>query len=203
MIRVIKSLWRWRAVLLVAFVVGNSHIGNAQTTNIIWKADFRGLIGIQQHTPTLERVMQQAKYKTGDFLKMILGSQQPTNLVLALNINVQGGATNLFLSVYNTVTRQNLYRVTTNEVSVLLEDNKQYSSSTSTAIAGGRGELQIAGRGIKAHGYPITMKAQVKGYLIDPFPSDIGGTTGTILRATLKTSGKPLRVEPPYIPPSL
>jgi hypothetical protein len=188
------------------------HEGGAQTTNIIWQAKINGKISIQQHTTVLNRVKETAKFKTEDFFRMVLGTALSSNQVLALNINVQGSTTNLFLSVYNKVTRQNIIRITTNEVTVLLEDNKQYSSSMTGAlidhsskagtVGGVRGELVIAGRGKESHGYPITQNAKIGGYLIDPFPSDIGGTTGLILRATLKTSGKPLRVEPVFVPGS-
>lgn len=191
-----------RQWIAVAGFVMASAVAQAQTTNIIWKAEVNGELGIQQHTIVLNRVMQKATFKTKNFLKMLLGTAPTANQVLALNVNVQGSTTNLFLSVYDKVNRKNILRITTNEVAVLLEDNKQYSSSLTAPLSGQRGELRIAGRGKKAHGYPITQRAKMGGYLIDPIPTDIGGTTGLILRATLRTSGKPLRVEPPFIPSS-
>lgn len=187
-------------LLLSSLASGVSH---AQTTNIIWKVKVKGEMGIQQHTTQLDRVIEKAKFKSQDVIRMIFGFTPTENQVLALNINVQGGQTNLFLSVYSKAIRQNIALLTTNNVTVLLQDNKQYSSVAYGEVVGGRGEFRIAGRGKQSHGFPITQSAKMSGYLLDPLPSDIGGTTGLILRATVKTSGKPLRVDPIYIPPSL
>jgi hypothetical protein len=196
-------MMNFRICFALALLVGATGLAQAQTTNIIWEAKVDGEMAIQQHDTGLDRTIERATFKTKDFVKMIFGFEMVTNQVLALNINVFEGKTNLFLSIYNKPTRQNIARVTTNEVTVLLQDNKQYSSASSGTVFDGRGELRIVGKGKQAHGFPITQTGKMNGYLIDPFPNDIGGTTGLILRATVRTSGKPLRVDPIYIPPSL
>ena len=171
----------------------------AQVTNVIWRATFSGTLGIQRLDQALIPQQQTAKLKTSDLLGLV-GASTATE-VLALNIEAGSTGTNIFLSVFDTSSRMNVRRITTNETTTLFQDGVNAVFDVDAPIPfltaqllGGR--LRISGRARIVSGVPSALRANVSGFLVDVRPGDLGGTTGLVMRATLKTSGAPLRVLP-------
>ena len=183
-------------------------VGSAQVTNVIWKANFTGVLGIQEYQSSLVPIMKVAKFKTVDFLRMVLGTApQSKSEVLALNVIMQGGNTNLHLCIFDTSLRQEVLRITSTNANMtaMFQDGTNYVCSVYTAMPSlsstwRGGELRIAGRGREGAGVPVNLKASVRGFMVDGRPGDIGGTFSLILKGTLVTTGAPLRVQPPMAP---
>ena len=193
-------LRRWALVVSLA---GASLLGalrsEAQVTNVVWRTTISGSLGIQALDQNLAPLQQTSKFKSADLLRMVLGGPATPSLVLALAIDLEPTGTNIFLSIFNKASRQNS-RITTNERTTLFQDGRNVvfdvsaDIPSSTEIAGGH--LRISGRGKVVGGVPSKLTANVNGFLVDRQPTDLRGTTGLVMRATLRTSGAPLRVLP-------
>jgi hypothetical protein len=194
------SVHHWSVVVTVlgACLLGALRT-EAQVTNVIWRATFSGMLGIQSIGQNLVPQQQTAKLKTSDLLGLV-GASTATE-VLALNIEAGSTGTNIFLSVFDTSSRENIRRITTGETTTLFQDGANAVFDVDAPIPfltpqllGGR--LRISGRAKIVSGVPSALRANVSGFLVDVRPGDLGGTTGLVMRATLKTSGAPLRVLP-------
>ena len=188
--------------LVVVSVVGAclwaTRRAEAQLTQVVWQAKIGGKIGIQGFDSKVMPKLDSAKFKGQDFLRTIFGTNQPVQ-EFAITINMQPDGTNIFLSIFNTATREN-FKITTDEQTTLFQDNKKVVFDVSADVPEGiniiGGHLRITGSGKVVGGVPAKLKADVGGYLVERDPSDLGGTTGMLMHTTLSTSGKPLRALP-------
>ena len=147
-------------------------VAQAGITNVIWQATLAGQLAIQQYNGKLQPREQIANFKT-----------------------------NFYLSVYDKTNRQNFLRITTNETMALISDGKNLTFTIeapmlTTNSTWGGGFLRIAGTGKIVSGVPGQLNAAVNGVFIDNRPSDLNGTTGLVIKATLSTLSTPLRVQP-------
>jgi hypothetical protein len=176
--------------------VAMAQAASAAIDEAIWEIKVQGVLGIQDFTSGIQPRLQSAGFKTKDFMRIVLGRTPATSESLALTIQMRGGTTNMFLSVFDRISRQNTVRLTTGETTVVLADNKNLSFSMAGQVLpfstsrGGR--VRLAGRGRVVEGIPAGLRANVGGLLVDGRPGDLGGTTGVVLRATMST-GKLLR----------
>ncbi len=178
---------------------------HAQVTNIIWRANFSGTLGIQQFDKQLNPLVKTAPFKSVNFLTMVLGGSPPTNSVLALNFEAFGGKTNYFLSVFDTVGLTNTLRISTAETTTILRDKTQFIFTESMPLppvgaTWGGGLIQLSGRAKTSRSTPTTVSATVEGFFTDTRPTDLNGTTGVLMQATIQTIGNPVRVQPPVVP---
>ena len=176
-------------------------VAQANITNVIWQATLAGQLAIQQYNGKLQPREQIASFKNSDFLTMVVGGASTTNVVLGVNFVMSGGQTNFYLSVYVKTNRQNFLRITTNETMALISDGKNLTFTIeapmlTTNSTWGGGFLRIAGTGKIVSGVPGQLNAAVNGVFIDNRPSDLNGTTGLVIKATLSTLSTPLRVQP-------
>ena len=184
------------AVLLATVLCLNP--AQADITNVIWKATLTGNLAIQQHDANLFPRMSVAKFSNKSFISMVGGAGGD---VLGVNVDMAGGKTNVFLSLYDGIERKNSFRITTNEITTLISDGKNLAFTVeapliSTFNTWGGGFLRIAGTGHIVKGVPAQLNGSVEGVFIDNRPGDLNGTTGLVLRARLNTSTVPLRVLP-------
>ena len=187
---------------------------HADITNVIWQATLTGKLAIQQHDAKLLPRMSTAKFTNKSFISMVGGSAGSANAgsttigtstsageVLGVNIDMTGGQTNLFLSLYDRTNRKNSLRITTNEVTTMISDGKNLAFTVEaplipTSNTWGGGFLRFAGTGHIVKGVPAQLSGSAEGVFIDNRPGDLNGTTGLVLRAKLNTSNVPLRVLP-------
>ena len=170
----------------------------ADITNVIWKATLTGNLAIQQHDAKLSPRMSIAKFTNKSFISMVGGTGGE---VVGVNVDMAGGKTNVFLSLYDGTNRKNALRITTNEITTVISDGKNLAFTVEaplvpTGATWGGGFLRIAGTGHIVKGVPAQLNGSVEGVFIDNRPGDLNGTTGLVLRARLNTSTVPLRVLP-------
>jgi len=182
------------AVLIATVLCLNP--ARADITNVIWKATLTGKLAIQQHDAKLSPRMSIAKFTNKSFISMAGGGD-----VLGVNVDMAGGKTNVFLSLYDRTNRQNSLRITTNEITTVISDGRNLAFTVEaplvrTGATWGGGFLRIAGTGHIVKGVPAQLNGSVEGVFIDNRPGDLNGTTGLVLRARLNTSTVPLRVLP-------
>ena len=202
--------------LAAALITTGLSLNSAQAdiTNIIWQATLTGQVAIQQHDAKLSPRMSTAKFTNKSFIAMLggtagsantgsttIGTSSSAGEVLGVNIDMAGGQTNLFLSLYDQTNRKNSVRITTNEVTTMISDGKNLAFTVEaplipTSNTWGGGFLRIAGTGHIVKGVPAQLTGSAAGVFIDNRPGDLNGTTGLVLRAKLNTSNVPLRVLP-------
>jgi len=201
----LRSLTRAGAGLLVLGILMTAPVARAQISNVIWKANFSGSLSIQQFDANLNPRQESAGFSTPAFLRMVLGTSV-TNEILALSASLQGSnSISVSLSVFDTAARQSVTNIGTSTSGIVLSDGTNFvftadipMPALSTVWQGGY--LKLAGRGGVIRGAPVKLQANVEGILIDARPTDIGGTTGILTRATIQTVGPPLRVQPVVVP---
>jgi hypothetical protein len=181
--------------------VAASPLACAGATNVIWQADTSGSLAIQVFTPQVEPRQKTATYNNKAFLRMILGENPKSTYKLAMNVDMQNTRTNIYLSIFDTETLENAYRLTTFENTTLISDGENLTftvSATMPAIGNdwGGGFIRMAGRGKMINGVPGSLKSSIQGWFIDINPTDIGGTTGVVLRAKINTTARVLRAQP-------
>ena len=130
-----------------------------------------------------------------------IGISSASGQVLGANLQMVGGQTNFFLSLYDRTNRRNSSRITTNEITTLISDGQHLTFTVEaplvpTGNTWGGGFLRIAGTGRIVKGVPAGLNGTVNGVFIDNRPGDLNGTTGLVLRARLTTSAVPLSVLP-------
>ena len=183
----------------------------AQTTNIVWRAQLTGVLGIQEYRANLTPHMTVAAFGTKDLVRMVTGTALATGQSLALDVEMQGGVTNLYLSLYDRINRVAVRRFTAGESTLLFQDGTKFAVTAdlpipSSVISGSNavptglayGLLRIAGTGREVRGIPASFQTTVRGFLIDPRTGE-GGTTSLIMRATLSAGGVPLKIQPPLL----
>jgi hypothetical protein len=196
--------------LMGVAVALTASVARAQISNVIWKASFAGTLNIQEFDANLNPRQQSAGFNTSAFLRMVSGTAQTSNQVLSVSVSFLPNSPTgtIVLAIYDTTARQNtLPTIGTNSSSVVLYDGTNYvftadipmppPSPTSTWQGG---FLKLAGRASAIRGTPVRLQASAEGFFIDLRPSDIGGTTGILTRATISTVGAPLRVQPIVVP---
>lgn len=202
-----------RLTVSVLFVWSSFGTAYASLTNVIWEAKIQGKMAIQEFATSVEPRAKVTSFKSADFLRMVTGQSvaggskvaQP----LALNIDMVGGRTNLYLTTFNRDNRENQTRLTTNETTTMISDGANLIFSMeapllaggTNGIAGiastwGGGFVRIVGSGKIVNGVPAVLKGQITGYFIDTRPGDLKGTTGLLERTKFRTSNAPLRVQP-------
>lgn len=169
-------------------------------TNVIWEATFSGTLAIQDYDQQVTPRLASSPFKEGDFLSFL--GLPSGDLTVAVNVDMTGSRTNLYLTIYDRVSRQNLERITTAENTTLIQDGQNLTFTMDARMPAnppswGGGQLRIAGRGKIVDGIPAAFKGNVTGVFVDLRPGDIGGTTGLVVRAKISTAGKPARVQPP------
>ena len=143
------------AAMIAASVWLNPHPVQADITNVIWQATLSGKLAIQQYNVKLQPRMVVAKFTNRDFISMVEGTTTATNQVLGVNLVMVGGQTNFYLSVYDSSTRMNALRITTNEITTLVSDGNKLTftveapilSSTTTNGTWGGGFIRAHGQG--------------------------------------------------------
>lgn len=200
-----KSINLSRVLMTAILVFGGT--AHASVTNAIWEAALTGTLGIQEFRASVTPYMSVAQFKKGAFLGLLRsGGSSET---LAFNADMVNNQTNFYLSVYSTASRQNITRVTANEVTTIISDGNGFIFSldadlprggppTILATTWGGGTIRITGRGRMINGTPALMKGSASGIFIDTRPGDLNGTTGLVTRARFSTSGPPLRILPPH-----
>lgn len=188
------GLW---ALALMAALPAHGNV-----TNAIWQARLKGRMVIQRFTSQVEPATQQATFKEGDFLRMVLNRDPDRSDVLAFNIDMVGGRTNFYLSVFNTAARQNSQRLSVFETTTLVADGQRLTFTmeaplSQTGIHWAGGYLRISGTGRFANGVPTRIRGRVTGLAVDTRPGDLRGTTGLVTRASITTGRAPLRILPP------
>ena len=186
-------------------VAVTASVARAQISNVIWKANFSGSLSIQEFDANLNPRQKTAGFKKNDFLRMVLGTAS-TNEVLALRANLQSNNTiAVALTIFDTVARQDTLLIGSSSSGIMLSDGTNFVFTADIPMPplnavwqGGR--LKLSGRGGVVRGAPVKLQANVEGFFIDTRPTDIGGTTGILTRATIKTVGAPLRVQPVVVP---
>lgn len=159
----------------------------AGVSQAIWALEIKGALGIQNFSSNLQPQLQTASFNTRNFLS-ILGASG----TLALNVDMRGGTTNIFLSAFDRIGRQNTARLTANETTTILSDGKNLTFTVSAQLRGsganaGGGTVRLAGRGRLIQGVPGALRGNIDGLIIDARPRDLAGTTGVVLRATMRT----------------
>ena len=187
--------------IVTAVVWLNPAPAHADITNVIWQAKLAGKLAIQRYDAKLLPRISVAKFKAHDFISMVVGGTTGTNQVLGVNLVLAGGETNLYLSVYDSATRMNSSRITTNEVTTWVSDGKNLTFTSeaplvTTNSTWGGGFVRIAGIGHLVKGVPAGLNGAVEGMFIDNRPGDLHGTTGLVVRARISTFRAPLRVQP-------
>ncbi|MEI6083977.1 MAG: hypothetical protein WCS70_06715 [Verrucomicrobiota bacterium] len=174
----------------------------ASVTNVIWEAAFSGTLGIQAYKPDVTPRMDVAQFKKKTLLRFA-GLQPNSSEVLALNIDMAQGRTNFYITNFNKDTRQNGARLSVNEKTTIISDGADLTFSFESFLVPtpgstnfGGGFIRFTGRGRLFNGVPSVLKGAVTGYLVDQNPSDLNGTTGLLLRASISTTKAPLRVLP-------
>ena len=114
----VGACWLWLAVPLGV---------PAQTTNIVWRAQLSGVLGIQAYRANFDPYMSAAAFKTADFLRMVTGSAPTAGQVLTLNVEMQGGITNLYLGLYDRINRVAVRRLTAGESTLLFQDGHKFA----------------------------------------------------------------------------
>jgi hypothetical protein len=200
---ILKREIRWlvTAVLAAAGIGLLARPAQAGPTNVIWEASASGSLGIQSFGLKTEPKLQSARFKTSDLVRILLGQTSGSNGVLAVGMDLLPTGTNFYMTVFSKDSRQSLVPRNATDRTTIISDGKNLVFSFDTSLpapvglAAG-GQLRIAGKGKVVAGVPAALKANIAGFLIDARPSDLGGTTSLVLRATLSTSGAPLRVQP-------
>lgn len=190
-----------RATLLTILLAVVAGTARAQLSNVVLQAPISGVLGVQDIGQNSQVVLSQAAFNSDTLLTIIGISPQP-NHVIALNFDLLNGRTNLSLLVFDKgfdgpVAGEN---ITTAESTTFISDGQNFMFRLSARVptrfpefAGGL--LEIAGHGQIRDGLPTRVTASVRGLLVDARPFDTGGSTGVIMRATLKT-GATLRRRP-------
>lgn len=189
------------AVIVAAILWLNPRAAHADITNVIWQAKIAGKLEIQRYDAKLQPRVAVAKFTNRDFISMVAGSVTATNQVLGVNLVMAGGQTNLYLSVYDSASRMNSLRITTNEMTTWVSDGKNLTFTVeapmlTTNSTWGGGFMRIAGTGHIVKGVPAALNGAVEGMFIDNRPGDLHGTTGLVVRARISTFNAPLRVQP-------
>lgn len=203
-----------RTASIAAIVLATAGAGRAQclvdnVTNIIWRVDIKAGLATQNYDVNVFPIVSKAKVGTAEFLAFVLGREPAAGEVLALNLDLRAGTTNIYLSVFSTNTRSNSVLISqpTNSLTTALIDCTNMSfavdaplPATSATWLGGR--LQLTGTGkLGANGFaPVKVKGSLGGFIVDGRPADVGGSTAIVTRATMKIRGTPLRVQPPIVP---
>lgn len=178
-------------------------------TNIVWRADVRGAIAKQNYDQGVIPYIQTARFNTRDFLGFVLGRVPTATEVLALNLDLRAGTTNIYLTVFDTRALSNtvFVSVPANALTTVQIDCTNLSFAVEAPIppqVNGwlGGNLQIAGQGkLGANGVaPVRVRGDIRGLIVDQRPADLGGTTAVVTRASIKIRGEPLRVQPPIVP---
>ena len=177
------------AVVVTLLLVTRSQ---AALDEVIWQATMSGSLGIQEFSSSIEPRLQRAGLGTKRFMTIVIGRAPDNSEKLALNVDMRGGATNIYLSVYNTVQRSSTLRLTASETTTMLTDGERISFTMDgllrTAPNFGGGRVRLAGTGRMVQGVPTGLRANMTGILVDTRPTDLRGTTGLVLRATIRTN---------------
>jgi hypothetical protein len=192
---------RFFSVSLI-LAVGLVDFAAAAVTNAIWQTKLKGTMVIQQFTSQVQPVTQQSKFKESDFLRMVLNQDPSRSEYLALNVDMAGGTTNFYLTVFDTSDRRNTLRLSVFETTTIISDGQDFVFTTEAPLVPsppnwGGGFLRIAGRGRFVNGVPTGVRATFSGTVVDNRPGDLQGTTGLVVRANMSTSKAPLRILPP------
>jgi hypothetical protein len=201
--REFPKMW---SCLRVAFCVilglfGATASSRAGVTNAIWEARFGGSLVIQRFMQDVTPRTDVAKFKKGAFLGFVLNSSPSASQKLGFNIDMIGGRTNFYLTVFDQSSRRNTLRVTRNEQTIVLTDGSRLYFSLDAELIPyspqwGGGYIRIVGRARMVNGVPAGLRGKVTGAFVDNRPGDLNGTTGLVTRATISTRGAPLRIQP-------
>lgn len=191
-------------LLVVALLSLQPVTAQASVTNAVWTIETKGGLAIQRFDQQVIPRVRSGSFKTKTFINMVLDRPGTTVERLALNMDMAGGVTNFYLSIWDTSTRQIGFRLTTNETTTLISDGDNLVFTTDAALIPNRpanwggGYVRIAGSGRFVNGVPAKIKASLEGIFIDTRPGDLSGTTGIVTRAKISmTPGSPLRILPP------
>lgn len=94
---------------LLAICCFSTPRAEARVTNAIWRASLNGELALatQSYSEHVEPRLEVAKFKTEDFLGILLDTAADTQNRLALNIDMANNVTNFYLSAYSSADREN------------------------------------------------------------------------------------------------